>query len=508
MDRDANHTVAVIGAGAMGRGIIQLFAQSGRTVKFFDASEAAVAGAHAFVSDMLHSKVDKGRMSQPDVDQAIANLVPCEALGDIADCNIVVEAVLEDLEVKQSLFAQLEGVVSSSAILASNTSSLLVTEIAAHCQHPERVAGLHFFNPVPAMRLVEIISAVRTADATVEKLRTLIDTTTHRAVLAQDQPGFLVNHAGRGLYTEGLRILEEQAASHDDIDRLMREAAGFRMGPFELLDLTGLDVSSKVMQSIYDQFQQEPRFRPSSLIPPRVAAGLFGRKTNEGWYQYGPDAQALGGQDKRSLPSLTANNRIWIDPTADRYNELIELVVQAGATVEQTADNATLLLLQPWGIDVSQACADLKLDARLCVALDPLPTLNQRRTLMLSPITSIQARDDALALLSNGDAPVTVINDSPGFVVQRIVATIVNIGTNIAQRGIASPDDIDDAVRIGLGYPHGPLSLGDSIGPKKVMAILEGLQRVTGDPRYRPSQWLRRRALLGESLLTPETSRH
>ena len=492
----------------MGRGIIQLFAQSGHTVKFFDTSEAAVTAAHAFVSDMLQSKVDKGRMSQSEVDQAITNLVPCAALGDIADCNVVVEAVLEDLEVKQSLFAQLEKVVSSSAILASNTSSLLVTDIAANCEHPERVAGLHFFNPVPAMRVVEIISAVRTAAATVEQLRTLIDTTTHRAVLAQDQPGFLVNHAGRGLYTEGLRILEEQVASHDQIDTLMREAAGFRMGPFELLDLTGLDVSSKVMQSIYDQFQQEPRFRPSSLIPPRVAAGLFGRKTHEGWYQYGPDAQAPGDQEKGSFPPLTENSRVWIDPTVDRYDDLIEKVTQAGAAVAQTADNASLLLIQPWGIDVSQACADLGLDARLCVALDPLPALDQHRTLMLSPITGIQAKNDALALLSDGGAPVTVINDSPGFVVQRILATIVNIGTNIAQRGIASPDDIDDAVRIGLGYPQGPLALGDSIGPEKVMAILEGMQRVTGDPRYRPSQWLRRRALLGESLLTPETSRY
>ena len=508
MKHDAKQIVAVIGAGAMGRGIIQLFAQSGHTVKFFDTSEAAVTAAHAFVSDMLRSKVDKGRMSQSEVDQAIANLVPCAALGDIADCNVVVEAVLEDLEVKQSLFAQLEKVVSSSAILASNTSSLLVTDIAASCEHPERVAGLHFFNPVPAMRVVEIISAVRTADATVEQLRALIDTTTHRAVLAQDQPGFLVNHAGRGLYTEGLRILEEQVASHDQIDTLMREAAGFRMGPFELLDLTGLDVSSKVMQSIYDQFQQEPRFRPSSLIPPRVAAGLFGRKTHEGWYQYGPDAQAPGDQKKGSFPPLTENSRVWIDPTVDRYDDLIEKVTQAGAPVAQTADNASLLLIQPWGIDVSQACADLGLDARLCVALDPLPALDQHRTLMLSPITGIQAKNDALALLSDGGAPVTVINDSPGFVVQRILATIVNIGTNIAQRGIASPDDIDDAVRIGLGYPQGPLALGDSIGPEKVMAILEGMQRVTGDPRYRPSQWLRRRALLGESLLTPETSRY
>ena len=286
MATESNQTIAVIGAGAMGRGIVQLFAQSGHRVKFYDTSEAAVAAAHSFVTDMFDSKVDKGRISREEADNAIANLVPCTQLGDIADCDIVVEAVLEDLEVKRGLFAELETVVSPSAVIASNTSSLLIADIAARCKHPERVAGLHFFNPVPVMRVVEIISSVRTAAATVDRLKACIATTGHRAVLTQDQPGFLINHAGRGLYTEGLRILEERAASHDQVDLLMREAAGFRMGPFELLDLTGLDVSSKVMQSIYDQFQQEPRFRPSSIIPPRVAAGLFGRKTGEGWYQY------------------------------------------------------------------------------------------------------------------------------------------------------------------------------------------------------------------------------
>ncbi len=507
MATESNQTIAVIGAGAMGRGIVQLFAQSGHRVKFYDTSEAAVAAAHAFVTDMFDSKVSKGRISREEADQATANLAPCTQLGDIADCDIVVEAVLEDLEIKRGLFAELETVVSPSAVIASNTSSLLIADIAARCNHPERVAGLHFFNPVPVMRVVEIISSVRTAAATVDRLKACIDATGHRAVLAQDQPGFLINHAGRGLYTEGLRILEEQAASHDQVDLLMREAAGFRMGPFELLDLTGLDVSSKVMQSIYDQFQQEPRFRPSSIIPPRVAAGLFGRKTGEGWYQY-PDGKKLEPAGAgEPCPTLSNNCSVWIDPEADDHAELSALSQQAGARLAQSPDDASLLLIQPWGIDVSQACADLDLDASRCVAVDPLPSLEMRRTLMLSPITRAQARDDAAAILGADSAPYTIISDSPGFVVQRMLATIVNIGTNIAQQGIASVEDIDDAVRIGLGYPAGPLALGDSLGPHRVMQILEGMQRVTGDPRYRPSHWLRRRAQLGESLTTREAAR-
>jgi 3-hydroxybutyryl-CoA dehydrogenase len=508
MATESNQTIAVIGAGAMGRGIVQLFAQSGHRVKFYDTSETAVVAAHSFVTDMFDSKVDKGRISREEANQATANLVPCTQLGDIADCDIVVEAVLEDLEVKRDLFAELETVVSPSAVLVSNTSSLLIADIAARCKHPERVAGLHFFNPVPVMRVVEIISSVRTAAVTVDRLKACIDTTGHRAVLAQDQPGFLINHAGRGLYTEGLRILEERAASHDQVDLLMREAAGFRMGPFELLDLTGLDVSSKVMQSIYDQFQQEPRFRPSSIIPPRVAAGLFGRKTGEGWYQY-QDGKKLDPADAgEPSPTISHDCSVWIDPAADRHAELSALSQQAGARITQSPENASLLLIQPWGIDVSQACADLDLDASRCVAVDPLPSLEMRRTLMLSPITRAQSRDDAAAILGADNAPYTIISDSPGFVVQRMLATIVNIGTNIAQRGIASVEDIDDAVRIGLGYPAGPLALGDSLGPHRVMQILEGLQRVTGDPRYRPSHWLRRRAQLGENLTTREAARH
>jgi len=508
MATEADQTIAVIGAGAMGRGIVQLFAQSGHRVKFYDNSEAAVAAAHAFVAEMFDSKVDKGRISREEADKAKAQLVPCTQLVDIADCDIVVEAVLEDLEIKRGLFAELETVVSSSAVIASNTSSLLIADIAAGCKHPERIAGLHFFNPVPVMRVAEIISSVRTADYTVDRLKACVDKTGHRAVLVQDQPGFLINHAGRGLYTEGLRILEEQAASHDQVDLLMREAAGFRMGPFELLDLTGLDVSSKVMQSIYDQFQQEPRFRPSSIIPPRVAAGLFGRKTGEGWYQYQEGKKLDRANANEPPPAMSQNCRVWIDPAADQHAELSTLSQQAGAQIVQSSDDASLLLIQPWGIDVSQACADLDLDATRCVAVDPLPALEMRRTLMLSPITCAQSRDNAAAILGADNAPYTVINDSPGFVVQRMLATIVNIGTNIAQRGIASVDDIDDAVRIGLGYPAGPLALGDRLGPHRVMQVLEGLQRVTGDPRYRPSHWLRRRAQLGENLTTREVARH
>ena len=328
--------------------------------------------------------------------------------------------------------------------------------------------------------------------------------TGHRAVVAQDQPGFLVNHAGRGLLTEGLRVLEEGIAPIEAVDALMREAAGFRMGPFELLDLTGLDISGKVMASIYEQFNQEPRFRPSPLVPPRLAAGLYGRKTGEGWYRYEDGSKIVPAAPTAPAAADLAGTEIWISPDAAQADKLAALAGRAGMRPVETASDDALLLIQPWGLDATTVAVNGTLDPRRTVAVDPLPGLDQHRTLMLTASTTPTFRDRALTLLGSDGVPVTCINDSPGFIVQRILAMIVNIASEIAQRRIAGVDDIEAAVRLGLGYPDGPLGLGDAVGAGRVLTILENMQRVTGDPRYRPSAWLRRRAQLGLSLKTPE----
>lgn len=496
--------IGVLGAGTMGRGIIQLFAQSGYEVYSYDAVDGAVAKAVDFVSGLIERAVDKGRLEREQADATLARIIPCSDVAEFAACDLVVEAIIENIDAKRAVFEMLEGVVASDCILASNTSSLTVAEIASACKHPQRVAGLHFFNPVPLMKVAEIIAAVRSAPEHIAALKTLIESCGHRGVVAEDQPGFLVNHAGRGLYTEGLRIVEDQCASPEDVDRLMREAAGFKMGPFELMDLTGLDVSGKVMSSIYEQFQQEPRFRPSPLVAPRIAAGLFGRKTGEGWYRY--DNGQRVDSPAAETPVLPGTIAVWVDPDADQCAALGELVSAGGARlVEQPAD-AELILIQPWGWDVSTYCAERDLDARRCVAVDPLPGLDKHRTLMISPVTEARCRDAAHALLGQ-NAAVTVINDSPGFVCQRILATIVNIACNIVQRGIASVADLEDAVRLGLGYPAGPLTLGEQVGGERILAILEAMELQTGDMRYRPALWLSRRVRLGQTLLTAEAPR-
>jgi 3-hydroxybutyryl-CoA dehydrogenase len=509
------HHIGVVGTGTMGRGIIQLLLQAGRDVHFHDATPGAAAKAADHVLAMLRRALDKGKMSSAEFDSAQGRMHACDTLAGLANCDIVIEAIVEDLSVKVELFRKLEELLPDSSVLATNTSSLLVSAIAAGCRRPERVAGLHFFNPVPLMKVAEVVPGVRTNPSTVAALTALIGETGHRAVIAADQPGFLVNHAGRGLYTEGLRIVEESVASPAEVDTVLRHAAGFRMGPFELLDLTGLDVSGKVMHSIYEQFQHEPRFRPSSLVAPRIAAGLFGRKTGRGWYAYDGDKKKEEEKAGRAHPALTAGLCVWLDPAADDGAAISELLSSgavhtggAGAVhrVDQPAQ-ADLLVVQCWGCDASSYCAAHGLDATRCVALDPLPGFARHRTVMLTATTRTELRDAAAALFASDGAAVTVINDSCGFIVQRVLAMIVNIASDIAQRRIASVPDIEDAVTLGLGYPYGPLAWGDRIGPARVLQILEGLQSSTGEPRYRPSPWLRRRAALGVSLLHPEPVR-
>ena len=489
----------------MGRGIVQLFVQSGHPVVCFDTAPNAVISAVEQVTGMINRSIEKGRLPAEVGDTLATNLISGSSLQDLADCDLVVEAIIEDVAIKQSLFCDLEEIVADDAILASNTSSLVVAEIAAKCKHPSRLAGLHFFNPVPLMKVAEIIRAVRTDQAVVEALKSVVEAAGHRAVVAADQPGFLVNHAGRGLYTEGLRVVEEQVATPQDVDTLMREAAGFKMGPFELMDLTGLDVSGKVMESIYQQFHQEPRFRPSALVPPRMAAGLYGRKTGEGWYRY--DAGKRVDAQISQAPPLPASASVWVDENSDQANELKALVASANLIAAESSADADLALIQPWGEDASHYCVSIGLDAQKTVAVDPLPGLDKHRTLMLTSVTTDAARKLAHAVLTHDGVAATVINDSAGFVVQRVIATIVNIAANIAQRGIASVDDLEDAVRLGLGYPQGPLSIGEHVGGAKILEILTQQQAITGDDRYRVSPWLKRRILLGQSLLHTEPDR-
>jgi 3-hydroxybutyryl-CoA dehydrogenase len=479
----------VVGAGTMGRGIAQVLAQCGARTLLHDAQPGAPEKARQSIGEALVRMAEKGRLADPQ--GVLARVEIVGSLQALAPCHVVVEAIVEDLAAKRALLSGLEKIVPESCILASNTSSLSVTEMAAACRRPGRVAGYHFFNPVPVMKIVEVVDGVLTEPWVGDALVQLAKRFGHTPIRCKDTPGFVVNHAGRAFVPEALRILSEGIADPATIDRILVDAAGFRLGPFGLMDLVGADVNHAVMKSMYHQYFEEAKYKPSFLVEPRVAAGLLGRKTRRGWFDYTPE---LKMPPEPPAPSAKPRS-IWAVP------ELREVLKMKSEAAPSDAD---VCLVAPLGKDCTSAALEHRLDPARTVAVDPLFGLAKRRTLMLNPLTTTQARDLAHALLAADGVPVSVIRDSPGFVAQRVVAHLVNIGCDIAQMRIASPEDLDRAVMLGLGYPKGPLAMGDALGAKHVLEVLRAMHDLYQEPRYRPSPWLRRRAELGVSLLTPE----
>ena len=500
-------TVGLVGTGAMGRGIAQIAAQAGAVVRLFDTQADAVAKAQAALGAQWDKLAEKGKLTADAVAACKARLKPAAQLADLADCDLVVEAIVERLDVKQKLFAELEAIVQPTAVLATNTSSLSVTAIAAGLKHPQRFAGYHFFNPVPLMKVVECIAGLKTDPAVCQRLAAFARQMGHTPVQAGDTPGFIVNHAGRGYGTEALRIVGEGVADFATIDRILKDQVGFRLGPFELLDLTALDVSHPVMESIYRQYYDEPRYRPSVITAQRLAGGVVGKKGGEGFYRY-VDGKAQMAPEP-AVPQVAELPPVWVSTRAARRAELLQLLKDLGAKIEtgQSPSPQALTVVAPLGFDVTTVAVVERLDPARTVGIDLLveDAATRRRVLATNPATRSDMRDAAHALFARDGKPVSVIRDSGGFVTQRVVATIVNIAADMCQQRVCTPQDLETAVTLGLGYPLGPLAMGDRFGPASVLEVLFNLQTVYGDPRYRPSPWLRRRGAIGLSLLHEET---
>ncbi|HEX3096450.1 MAG TPA: 3-hydroxyacyl-CoA dehydrogenase [Usitatibacter sp.] len=503
MDGAPRPLVGIAGTGLMGRGIAQVAAQAGFETLLYDTRAGTAAAAREAIVAQLQRLAEKGKVTAAAALEAGARLKPVASLAGFAGCGVVIEAIVEDLEAKCELFRALERVVGPDCLLATNTSSLSVTAIAAACARPERVGGFHFFSPVPLMKIVEVIEGVRSDPSVAERLTAIARAFGHVPVRAKDTPGFLVNHAGRAYGTEALRILSEGIADFPAIDDVLREAAGFRMGPFELLDLTGLDVSQPVMESIYHQFHEEPRFRPSPLLLQRKLGGLLGRKSGRGFYAYEDGVKQVPPAPPPPAPRAA---KVWVAAKTAPRAALEALVARLGGQVDAAERPAadSICLLAPWDSDATAAALAEGVDPRRSVAIDAQFGLASRRTLMTTPITDPAVRDAAHGLFAADGIPVCVIHDSPGFIAPRVVAQVVNVACDIAQQRIATPEDIDRAVTLGLGYRQGPLAMGDALGPARVLSLLEGLLAFYGDPRYRPSPWLTRRARLGVPLSTPE----
>jgi len=500
-------TVGIVGTGAMGRGIAQIAAQAGSVVMLFDLQQDASCNAKAELAVQWDKLVAKNRLD-PEVAKACkARVCTVNTLAELAACDLVVEAVVERLDIKQSLFDELESIVSAATVLASNTSSLPITAIAAKLKFPQRFAGFHFFNPVPLMKVVEVIAGLKTDAAVCAQLSSYATQMGHTAVLAQDTPGFIVNHAGRGYGTEALRIVSEGIADFATIDRILRDQAGFKLGPFELMDLTALDVSHPVMESVYHQYYEEARYRPSVITAQRLAGGMLGRKTGQGFYKYENGVMQVAPEPPP--PEVLETPPIWVSPRAARRSELLQLLKNLGADIETgvSASPRALMLVAPLGFDITTVAVVERLDPARTIGIDMLidDAATRRRVLATNPATRSDMRDAAHALFARDGKAVSVIRDSGGFVTQRVVATIVNIASDICQQGICSPKDLETAVTLGLGYPLGPLAMGDRYGPTNILEVLFNMQTVYGDQRYRPSPWLRRRGAIGLSLMHEES---
>ena len=291
MRLDNNTTVGIVGAGTMGSGIAQIASTFGHDVFLFDAFPEQLEKSEEGLVKILNRQVEKERMTHKEVEGILSRIHFVDHLKDFKECSIVFEAIVEDLQAKQDQFGRLEAIVPKDCVLATNTSSLSIASISSSLERPERFLGVHFFNPAPLMKLVEIIPGISTDQTVQEETRKLIDTWKKITVLASDTPGFIVNRVARPFYGEALRIYEEGIADAATIDWAMKELGGFRMGPFELMDLIGHDVNYKVTETVFKEFYYDPRFKPSFAQKRLVEAGRLGRKSGIGFYEYGDNAE-------------------------------------------------------------------------------------------------------------------------------------------------------------------------------------------------------------------------
>ena len=542
---DSSHVVAVIGAGAMGAGIAQVAAQSGHKVLLFDQNEHALFKAKEGISTQLNRRVLKGKLSQEAYDACLENIIPTYSLNDLAVCDLVVEAIVEKLEVKQSVFVALESICKDTCLFTSNTSSISITAIASKLRKPERFFGLHFFNPAPVMALVEVISGLASDSRFAHLLYQTCIRWGKKPVYAKSTPGFIVNRVARPFYAEALRVLEEQAASIEDIDTLIRESGQFRMGPFELMDLIGHDVNYAVTQSVFNGYFQDPRFKPSLAQKALLEAGYLGRKSGRGFYQYdghgmklssasidaairketqlSVSKETLNGVEKDKLskrlevvafeqnsPGLSKHNEQIKGDQKSPIDALINRFIDANFYIDTQQKgkpitlvsfkfgNANIALTD--GRSATVRSVEDQLDNLILfdLAFDYLSV--HKLAMSVSDGCTLDAIKDAQTLFSLINIELIKLDDIAGLIVMRTVAMLTNEAADTCLQGVASAKDIDIAMCAGVNYPEGPLSWGQRVGIQYLHRVLINLQANYGEERYRPSAFLRRKQYSNEKL--------
>ncbi len=500
-----NFKLGILGAGAMGRGIAQVAALGGISVILIDGKAGVAEEAVGFIEKMLDRAVEKKQLDQENATAAMKIISIGNNIEGLKGCDLIIEAIIEDIDIKKKTFKQLEELCGVETILASNTSALPVSVIGSDCEHRGRIAGMHFFNPVPLMKLVEVIHTPFTNPDVIELLCQVAERMGRTPVRVKDNPGFLAGNTGRAYFTEALRIHQEQIAAPADIDRIARDAGGFRMGPFELIDLIGMDVNYPATLSMFHDFFSEPRYRPSPDYRLLYESKTLGRKTGQGFYRYDDDKKAIIDPEPEAPKVLPKSVWLWGHNKA-ALKLLTDLTKQTGIGVEagKKPNKGTLALIAPLAEDATTSALTLGIDPAHTVAVDTLFGWDSRRTAMAPPGADSATIEQALGLLASDGVKVTRINDSPGFVMPRIQAVMTNLSCENCQLGVATPEDLDTAMKLGFNYPEGPLEAGDRLGGNLILEIIESLYSFYGDDRYRTSPWLKRRAHLGVSLKTPE----
>jgi 3-hydroxybutyryl-CoA dehydrogenase len=498
--RDA--PVLVVGAGIMGAGIAQVAAQAGYPVLLFDVRGGAAAAARDKLGATLAALVAKGRLAQAAVHAALARVRPIAALAEGAHAGIVVEAIVEDLDAKRALFRELEGIVADDAVLATNTSSISVTAIARGSKQPRRIVGMHFFNPVPLMKLVEVVSGLDTDRAVADVVFDLAQAWGKTAVHAKSTPGFIVNRIARPFYAETLALLLEQVATPASIDACMK-SAGFRMGPCELMDLIGHDTNFAVTKSVYDANFQDKRYVPSLLQREMVDGGLLGRKSGRGFYTYPPGAVA-----PPAIPHAAPTARQVVvhgrGAIADALAVAIAKVPAFAAKPPQrdpasawtglAVDGARLALTD--GAPASaRAARDDVADFAVFDRPVALPPAGGALAYAVNAGAGAAWRTQAPAWLAAlGFAPIEFA-DAPGLIVARTLAMLVNEAADAVLQGVCTTDGADTAMKLGVNYPAGPFEWLRDWGRDGVVGVLEALDATYRGERYRVSPWLRRGGL-------------
>ncbi|MGI5409835.1 3-hydroxyacyl-CoA dehydrogenase [Streptomyces chartreusis] len=490
---DLSSPVAVVGTGTMGQGIAQVALVAGHPVRLYDAAPGRAQAAADAIGARLDRLVAKDRLTGADRDAARARLLPAESLAELADCALVVEAVLERLDVKQELLRELEGVVDEDCLLATNTSSLSVTAIGGALANPGRFVGLHFFNPAPLLPLVEVVSGFATDVTSATRAYETARAWGKTPVACADTPGFIVNRIARPFYAEAFAVYEAQGADPATIDAVLRECGGFRMGAFELTDLIGQDVNESVTHSVWQAFFHDVRFTPSLAQRRLVESGRLGRKSGHGWHDYAEDTERDEPHtaEKRQQPSY-----VVAEGDLGPASELLSLIREAGIPVrEEEEDHGTRLVL-PSGGQLALADGQTSVEFRDVVYFDLAVDYRRatRIALSASQDTAPQTLTEAIGLFQALGKDVSVIGDVPGMIVARTVARIVDLAHDAVAKGVATVEDIDTAMRLGVNYPLGPFEWSRRLGRGWAYDLLDELHVREPSGRYAPSLALYRHA--------------